>query len=63
MTPLDTFGRLYWDPTTEVHPGGPHPGAVAQMYAEQAAEEEQLRNAAAAAAAWKRVQDHLLLLR
>jgi hypothetical protein len=49
-------------PTTEIHPGGPHPGMVHQLYAERAAEEEAHRQRAAAEAR-RRVRNHLLLLR
>lgn len=38
--PFDTGPPPSWDPTTEAWPGGPHPGAIAQMEREKAASKE-----------------------
>jgi hypothetical protein len=50
-----------WDPTTEIFPGGPHPGMVAQMHA--AREEEERRAVELQRVAAQQRANHLLLLR
>ena len=54
-------GPPRWDPTMEIFPGGPHPGAVHQMHEERIRAEEEER--AFLEATIRRRRNHLLLLR
>lgn len=56
-------GPPRWNPTTEIFPGGPHPGAVHQMHEEQRLRDEERALIAAAAVREARMRQHLLLLR